>query len=141
VSETRSISDDLLGRDDDRWHLIGLRCRECGETAFGLRGRWCQHCGSDHVDPTPLGDRGTLWSFTVVRNPPPGQHYLAEPFRPLAIGLVEIEQAGVRVLAPLEVPLDRLAIGLPVRLDVHVLYRDDADTEVMAFRFKEVARD
>jgi uncharacterized OB-fold protein len=142
MSRYRSVCDDLLGRGiDNRWHLQGMRCRKCRETAFGLRSRWCQHCGSDQVFTSQLNDRGSLWSFTVVRNPPPGKHHLPEPFRPLALGLVEIEESGLRILSPIDVPLNQLVIGLPVQLDVHSLFKDDEDFEVVAFRFKAANHD
>jgi uncharacterized OB-fold protein len=60
---------------------------------------------------------------------------------PFAVGLVEIDGDGVRVLTPLNVVPDRLRVGLALELETHPLYTDTANLEVMSFRFREADHD
>jgi uncharacterized OB-fold protein len=132
---SRSIYDAVLTRSTptgDDWYLVGSRCAACGETSVGAA-EWCGQCGGSELTTQPLPRAGSLWSYTVVRHRPPGNCRLPEAFDGLALGLVEL--AGARVLTPLDVPFDRLAIGMPVVLVPHVLYQDDDGTDVVAFRF------
>lgn len=134
----RPISTALLATGaSGHWRLVASTCPDCGETTFGNPVSWCQHCGSERASRILLGTDGHLWTYTVVRVPPPGAHRLTEPFAPFALGLVEMEGDGVRVIAPLNIALERLAIGLPVELEVYPLYRDEAGIRVMSYRFGE----
>jgi len=135
ASTTRSpIRDGLLTgalEQLDQVRLAGTRCTSCGETSLGHRSL-CPNCGRDTVEPIALADRGTLWSYTVVRHKPPGNYKGPEPFVPYGLGLVELPD-GLRVLSPIECPIDRLKIGLPLRLKPTV--RHDAERDVVAFAF------
>jgi uncharacterized protein len=136
--KSRSLVPSLLERDArGEWSLIASRCSECRETIFGNAVQWCQHCGSADVVEVLLGRLGNLWSYTVVRHPPPGQHHLPQPFVPFAIGLVEMDGEGLRVLSPLNVALDHLRVGLELELEAHPLYKDSSNLDVMSFRFRE----
>src|SRR3546814_9575882 len=72
--------------------LAGSRCRACGETTLGAN-TLCPNCGSDDVFLIALSDEGKVWTYTVVRYRPPGDYKGAEPFKPFAIGLVELPRS------------------------------------------------
>ncbi len=61
---------------------------------------------------------GVLWTWTVQRFPPKSPPYVPPPdgFQPFGVGYVELT-TGERVLAVLDVELDALRIGLPLRVD------------------------
>jgi hypothetical protein len=80
-----------------------------------------------------LGDRGVLWSFTVVRHRPPGNYKGPEPFVPFGLGLVELSD-GLRMLSPIQCDIDKLKIGLELRFKPYV--RQDAGRDVVAFTFE-----
>jgi uncharacterized OB-fold protein len=93
--------------------LMGSRCAHCQETTLGTSSV-CPNCGGSSLQPMPLGQRGTLYSYTIVRHKPPGDYKGPDPFIPFAMGLVELPE-GIRVLAPLEGPLEGIKIGMGVR--------------------------
>lgn len=118
--------------DLDNVRLAGCRCASCGETSLGSKSI-CPNCGGDSVSEIPLGNRGKLWSFTVVRHRPPGDYKGPEPFVPFGLGLVELPE-GLRVLSPIQCDIDVLKINLELRFKPYV--RNDAGArEVVAFAF------
>lgn len=124
------LTGDLLELDAVR--LLGSHCDACGETALGRR-VVCPQCGGADVRQLPLGARGVLWTYTVIRHRPPGDYKGPDPFVPFGLGLVELPE-GVRVLSPLACDIDRLAIGMPFVFSPYV--RADPDgREVVAFSF------
>jgi uncharacterized protein len=112
--------------------LAGCKCADCGETSLGER-PICPNCGRDGVMTIPLGNVGTLWSFTVIRHRPPGDYRGPTPFAPFGLGLVELPE-GLRVLSPIDCAIDTLTIGLPLRFKPYV--RHDPDRDVVAFAFE-----
>ncbi|ORB75227.1 Zn-ribbon domain-containing OB-fold protein, partial [Mycobacterium scrofulaceum] len=54
-------------------HLIGGKCPACGTYVFPPRENNCPNpgCASDTLEAVALSTRGTLWSYTENRYPPP----------------------------------------------------------------------
>lgn len=121
------------------WALAGRRCTACGEDLFGRADQFCPACGADSLTDVRYAGRGTVWSYTVLRNPPPGPRRADDPELPCPLALVELDDAALRVSVPLAVPVERLRIGLPVELDPRPLYLDDDGAEVFGIRFREVS--
>ncbi len=90
--------------------LTGIRCRHCGELAVPPK-EFCPACHHRAWEPVPLTGEGTISSFTVIRVPPRG--YAAEA--PYAVALVRLAE-GVSLLGRIvDIPLDALRVGLPVK--------------------------
>ena len=119
--------------DLDAVRLVGCRCTACGETSLGRKAA-CPNCGADTVHDVALGDRGSLWTYTVVRHRPPGDYKGPDPFVPYGLGLVELPE-GLRVMSPIRCHLSRLAVGLALRFRAYGR-RDGAGREVVAFDFE-----
>ncbi len=88
-----------------------MRCRACGRPYFYPR-RYCPRCWSDETEWLEASGRGTVYTYSIVRQNP------APPFSdwcPYAVVLVDLEE-GVRVMANWDraVPLDELSCGAPV---------------------------
>jgi uncharacterized OB-fold protein len=135
-----SIRDGLLtGPLDqlDQVRLGGTKCKSCGEASLGANAI-CPNCGGTDVAPLAFSPKGTLWTYTVVRNKPPGDYKGPEPFAPFALGLVELPE-GLRVLAPLDAALDGLKIGDAYTFHPFVHHRDAEGREVIGFNFKPAA--
>jgi uncharacterized protein len=115
--------------------MFGSRCDGCGEVMLGAGLAWCPRCSRAQPRTVELSCVGTVWSYTVIRARPPGPSHFGEQFEPFVSALVELPEK-LRILSPLAVPIDRVAIGAPVELQVYVLYTDDA-TDVMAFCYGE----
>lgn len=91
-------------------HLTGIRCGKCGALAIPPR-EFCPECQARAWQPVPLSGEGTIASFTVIRVAP--RAWAAQA--PYAIAAVRLRE-GVSLLGRVvDVPLDALEVGLPVR--------------------------
>ncbi|MBI2160183.1 MAG: Zn-ribbon domain-containing OB-fold protein [Candidatus Rokubacteria bacterium] len=98
--------------------LTGVRCEKCGELAIPPKAL-CPACGERAWQPVPLAGEGTIASFTVIRVAP--RAWAAEA--PYAVAVVKLKE-GVSLLGRVvDIPLEKLAIGLPVRF--RPLIRDE----------------
>jgi len=114
-------------------HLCGSKCDTCGEMGLGTF-EACPNCGSEDLSLKALGDRGTLYTYTVVRHRPPGNYRGPAEFKPFGLGLVEVDGV-IRVMAPLLPDIDSLRIGMPLQLKPYVLRTDDNGAEVVEFAY------
>ena len=116
--------------------LVGSRCRLCSEVSLGTC-MACPNCVGEDMEIIPLDRRGKLWSYTVIRNRPPGDYKGPDPFIPFGLGLVELPE-GIRVVAPIAGDVDELKVGMELELEVYNLYQNEEGSDVMAFRFNPV---
>ena len=90
--------------------LTGIRCRECGELTIPPK-ELCASCGKRAWDTVLLTGHGTIASYTVIRVAPRG-HTGETPY---AVAVVQLSE-GVSLLGRVvEMPLESLRAGLPVR--------------------------
>ena len=90
--------------------LTAIRCGACGELAMPPR-ELCPSCHAHRWEPVALTGDGTIASFTVIRVAP--RAHAADV--PYAVAVVRLKE-GVSILGRIvDLPLDKLAIGLPVR--------------------------
>lgn len=116
-------------------HLKGTRCRACGEAFLG-KSPACENCQSVDLEDIILNDRGTLYTYTVIRNRPPGEYLGPDPFVPFGVGLVELPE-GVRLMAPLtDCDVDALEVGMPLKLAVVLLGEDSAGNVVIGYKYR-----
>jgi uncharacterized OB-fold protein len=98
--------------------LIGGECAACGTRIFPLRDYWPRCGAAEPPRSTLLSETGTVFSYTVVRQAPPGWR------TPYVLAYVDLDD-GVRVLAQVDVPHEDLALGLRVRVGLQVLSGPD----------------
>src|SRR3970040_1429159 len=117
---------------DDRWYLplidresapfwqaaregrfLIMHCRACDRPYFYPR-RYCPRCWSDETEWREASGRGTVYTYSIVRQNPASSF---DGWCPYAVVLVDLDE-GVRVMANWDrsVALDLLAIGAPVRI-------------------------
>jgi uncharacterized OB-fold protein len=109
--------------------LLGSSCTRCGGRAFPPRDV-CPACGAvDAAEPVRLSRTGVVYSFTVVRQAPPG---LATPY---VLAYVDLPEDEVRVMG--RVDAADVEIGLPVRL---VSRPDERHPDRVMFAFEEDVR-
>ena len=90
--------------------LAAVRCGRCGALAIPPR-EFCPECAQRAWQPASLSGEGTIASYTVIRVAPRG--YAGEV--PYAIAAVQLKE-GVSLLGRVvDIPFERLKIGLPVR--------------------------
>lgn len=90
--------------------LTGIKCGGCGEIAIPPK-EFCASCGTRAWEPVPLSGEGTLASYTVIRVAP-AKHAADAPY---AVGVVRLKEGASLFARILDVPLDKLQVGLPLR--------------------------
>ncbi|MBU2550639.1 MAG: Zn-ribbon domain-containing OB-fold protein [Proteobacteria bacterium] len=109
--------------------LMGVRCRDCGRTAFPHRDL-CIFCHGRDVEPVGLSRRGILHTYTVCRIPVP---LLPVPY---AVGYIDLPE-GVRVFARLEGgEKGGLRTGMEMELTVGPIKTDRDGNEIVSYKFR-----
>ena len=125
----------------DSPRLRGSRCGACGETTFPAQ-QGCPSCTAQGCDEVELSPRGTLYTWTVQRFPPPPPFVGdTKNFVPYAVGYIELPE-GVRVESRLtESDASRLSIGMEMELAIEPFAVDDEGRDIVTFAFAPVAAD
>lgn len=123
---------------DSAPELLGSRCVDCGEHAFPSQSS-CRACSSEHTEIVGLGNKGTLWTWTIQSFMPKAPYHTdetPESFCPYGVGYIELA-SGIKVESRLhENSTDTLRIDLPMKLEI-VPVRDDGEgNQLMTFQFR-----
>jgi len=130
MGETIPVSEGLFVDGPHGARLVGGSCAACARLHFP-RLATCPYCSADGCEERLLGAEGSLYLYTAVVNRPPG--YRGE--LPFGFGVVELKE-GLRVIARLtEANLEMLSAGMPMRLVVTPLHRDDEGRDVVSYAF------
>ena len=114
-------------------HLIGCRCKGCGQYFFPKR-LACPFCYGQEMEEVTLSERGKVWSYTVARQTYPGT-MLTPPF---AVARVELPEKVYATSLLTGVDFDSIRIGLDVELYFFKVTEDE-EREVVAFAFRPVS--
>ena len=110
--------------------LLAGRHRSSGQLVFP------PPADQESFETVELPSRGILWSYTVQRFPPKSPPYRGEePFAPFAVGYIELPGALIVESRLVDIPFDRLRVGLPMELTTFAL-RTDEQGKVMMFAFR-----
>ena len=90
--------------------LTGIKCGGCGELAIPPK-EFCAACGTRAWELVPLSGEGTLASYTVIRVAP-AKHVADAPY---AVGVVKLKEGASIFGRILDVPFEKLSVGLPLR--------------------------
>lgn len=135
---TRPIGEKMFtmpSSPSEKPHLIGSKCRSCGETFFPHR-MVCRRCASQDLEDVPLSRTGKVYSFTSLDRRPPG--YYGEV--PYIFGVVELSE-GVRIpVHYTECDLESLRIGMDVELVIGIVGKDEEGNELLGWKFRPVGR-
>lgn len=117
LRDSKPVREGLLTIDPPA--LLGSTCKACGTTAFPARD-FCPACLQDGPHPVrPLASTGSVFSYTVVHQAPGGRR------TPYVLALVDLERDAVRVLGQLDVPVDKVRIGMRVELTLQEVGTSD----------------
>ncbi|MBI3636702.1 MAG: Zn-ribbon domain-containing OB-fold protein [Candidatus Rokubacteria bacterium] len=90
--------------------LTAIRCGKCGELAIPPK-EFCPACQQRAWESATLSGEGAIASFTIIRVAP-ARHVSEAPY---AIAVVRMKE-GVNLTGRIvDIPFDRLQVGLPVR--------------------------
>jgi uncharacterized OB-fold protein len=90
--------------------LTGIRCGGCGEVAIPPR-EFCASCGKRAWQSVTLSGEGSLASYTIIRVAP-SRHAAEAPY---AVGVVKLKEGASIFGRIVDVPFEKLAVGLPLR--------------------------
>jgi uncharacterized OB-fold protein len=95
------------------------------------RGGVCDGCGSADLEELELSDKGTVVSWTVVRNPPAGY----QKYSPYTVALVELDD-GPRVLSQLvDIEPDEVKTGMRVEAAFRRV-KEDGSSGIIEYGYK-----
>jgi uncharacterized OB-fold protein len=120
----------LFETDAEGARLLAGRCTDCGNVMFP-RTVQCPRCGSEQVETTALHGRGTVYASTVVHVPAPVG---IKP--PYAYGLVDLEDAPLRVFGLFSGDAKSFKPGARVSLVIEPLRRDAEGRTLEAYKFR-----
>ncbi|MCD6518567.1 MAG: Zn-ribbon domain-containing OB-fold protein [Anaerolineae bacterium] len=117
-----------------RLSLTGEICPHCGAKLFPPRDI-CPHCGKPARTPYHFSGRGTVYSFSIVYNPPEG----FEPFVPYVVALVKLEEGSLITAQLTDVEPECVYIGMPVEMVTRKMREEDEDGLVIYnYKFRPV---
>jgi len=133
-----SINDNIMELADGKPVLKGVRCKNCGNHVFPVQ-KGCPKCAGSEMEPVSLGNRGTLWAWTIQGFPPKAPPYLGETdpakFKPYGVGYVELP-GEVKVEARLtESDPALLKTGMEMELVLDPLSTDENGDEIVTYAF------
>jgi uncharacterized OB-fold protein len=115
--------------ESTRAHRLSVqRCGSCERLVHPPSLR-CPFCGADGLAYAVVSGRGSLYSYTVVHDPPgPGFRDLV----PLVVGLIELEEQPRLFIVSnvVDTGADQLATGLPLE----VTFEDGPECTLPLFR-------
>lgn len=94
--------------------------------------------GESEREEVLLSNTGTVWSFTTSSYPPPPPFKVTtEPFVPIVIAAVELDDEKLVVLGQMApgLTVEDLHVGMRVRMIIDVLYEDD-DHQYMVWKWE-----
>ena len=95
--------------------LTVQRCAACGAFVWCPRPR-CTECGADRLEWTPVSGRGTVYSFTVIRQitQRSGDGFAGEI--PYVVAWIDLEEGPRLCSNVVGCPADAVAIGMAVEV-------------------------
>ncbi|MEV4474301.1 Zn-ribbon domain-containing OB-fold protein [Nonomuraea salmonea] len=99
--------------------LLGTRCAGCGTVCFPPRRDSCPNprCEVTDMEETLLPRRGRVWSYTNACYPPPAPYVAAQPYEPVTLAAVELDEVGIVVLGQVKgLTVEQLAVGMELEL-------------------------
>lgn len=124
----------LLNEEGTVGILVGTRCGQCGEHFFG-KIVFCQNCTSNDLNPVELSGQGTLYSYTIVRVPPPGWRGAV----PYALGQVELPEGPHVISEVVGGPFEHLKVGMKLELTLVVGGEDAQGNEIVVYKWRQPA--
>jgi len=122
---------ELPAAPGDLPRLLGVRCPACG-ARFATPRVICLQCAHRGLERCTLSPTGTVWTFTIVHQQPPGSVMQV----PYAIAQVELDDGPIVSAALVDTPLDTVRVGLPVEMTLLTVRRDEDGNEVVAHAFR-----
>ena len=115
-----------------RYRMEAAKCTKCGKVFFPKR-LVCDKCKNRQFEQITLPDQGKLVTFTIIRVAPSG----FEDQAPYAVGIVEIMDGLRFTTQVVDIPLEKIKIGMPVKVEFRKV-RDDGHSGIHCYGYKVV---
>ena len=129
----------LFTLDDGEPRLIGGRVPGTESYFFPKHlGGADPRVGPVELEEVLLSRRGRVWSYTTSHYPPPPPFVVTtDPYQPITVAAVELEDEKMVVLGQCTAGVgpEDLAVGMEMELDVDTLYSDD-DTDYLVWKWR-----
>ncbi|KIE51985.1 MAG: Zn-ribbon domain-containing OB-fold protein [Acidimicrobiales bacterium] len=112
---------------EEEAHLIGGRFKKSGSYCFPKDlGGSDPNFPEDEVEEVLLSRFGKIWSYTNSVYPPPPPFIAADPYEPIVIAAVELEEEKIVIIGQVVngYRVEDLSIGMSVEVKVGTLYED-----------------
>lgn len=113
------------------FELVGIKCKSCDETIFGLHPQ-CPNCFSKDYNVITLDKRGIIRNYTIAHVPP-----YPEWRGPLPYVIVDVElPGGARMLTRLsesDYRDSRINIGAPVNIELEEVDKDEEGNSIVIY--------
>ena len=119
--------------------LLGSRCASC-RTPYFPKSPICRNpdCNHSEMSDADFGPGGRLWSCSIQNYPPPPPARYDEPYRPYALGVVDLEE-GLRVMGRVATDdPESVRVGDRVELVLAPLCHEEDGTELITWMFRPV---
>ncbi len=114
-----------------REHRLALQhCRACNEFVWTPRPA-CTECGSDQLEWSGVSGKGTVYSFTIIRQVTPRGGKGFEKEVPYIVAWIELDEGPRLCSNVVDCLLDCVAIGMPVE----VVF-EEADVKISLPKFR-----
>jgi len=137
MSVAKPLHPGLFTWPDPNPSLIGSRCLDCGEHAFPSQDS-CRACSGQNTREAELGNRGTLWTWTIQSFMPKTPYHTdetPETFRPYGVGYIELP-CGLKVESRLrENTPESLRIGMTMAMEIISVRKDEEGDDLVTFQF------
>lgn len=137
MPDAKPLHDGLFSWPDTASTLMGSRCLDCGEYAFPSQ-KSCRACSGQNMTAADLGNEGVLWTWTIQSFMPKTPYHTdetPETFKPYGVGYIELA-CGLKVESRLrENQADQLEIGMPMKLEIITVRKDDEGSDLLTFQF------
>jgi len=111
--------------------LLGNQCNECGTYFFGAP-QFCIRCTSSSLKTVELSKEGKLYTYTVVRQGPPGWQGPV----PYILGSVALPEGPHVTSEIIDCPEDMVTIGMLLEVVFRVGGTMADGTEIVVFKWR-----
>lgn len=123
-----------LPTDGEKGHLIGSRCKKCGDCFYPKRAV-CANCYGQEMEELALSTRGKIYTYTVARTSYPMTPLVA----PFIVGEVKLPEEVLTLSLITDIDFEAVKIGMDVEIHFWKVREDEEGNEVMAFAFRPVS--
>ena len=116
------------------YRLEASRCQKCSKVFYPPR-KVCSKCHGREFEPFPMKRTGKVVTHAVIRTPAP--EYVGEA--PFAVGIIQIDDGPRLTTQIVDVALDEISIGMPVRLEFRRSFSEGEDG-IIQYGHKAVPR-